>query len=297
MPFNWRKYVPFIVKKINKRLKKRLFYVQMKHRIKNGRIWKADDIIIQLQQAKISKGDHLMVHASMSKIGALEHGPTTVIQSLMHVVGPEGIILMPTSPINGLQYDYVQKKPTFDVAHTASAMGAISEAFRKFPDVQRSLHPTESVAAWGQMSNDYIMDHLTQNTPYHIDSPYGKLIRNKGKILYIGVTLDNAGTHLHTLEDALDVGLAVYTQEVFTLEVIDKNRHKIQVKTKVHNPTYSKKRKCDELLPLFLSKGVYQEVKIGNAKTLIFDAELMFNVMIDAFLTRGVTMYNPHGIK
>jgi aminoglycoside 3-N-acetyltransferase len=295
MPFDWRSYVPVILKKKYKQLKKRLFYFLMKYRTKKGVIWKTQDLINHLQLANILEGDHIMVHASMSKIGVLEKGPFTVINALMQVVGSKGVILMPTSPIACLQYDYVRSNPTFDVKNTASAMGAISEAFRKLPNVKRSIHPTEPVAAWGVNSMDYIKDHIVKNTPYHNDSPYGKLIHNKGKILYIGVTLDNAGTHLHTLEDAIDLGLPIYASEVFNLEVIDIDGNTIEVKTKVHNPIYSKKRKCDELLPMFLAKNVYQEVMIGDAKTLIFDAELMFNVMIDAYLTSGVTMYNPKG--
>ncbi len=295
MPFNWRSHLPVFIKKAYKWLKKRLFYFQMNRQLKKGRVWKSTDLISQLQNAKISSGDHLMVHASMSKIGILEQGPQTFIDALIEVVGPKGLILMPTSPIKGLQLAYVQKQPLFDVKHTPSAMGAISEAFRNYPNVRRSHHPTESVAAWGECAIEYLKDHIAQNTPYHQNSPYGKLIQNKGKILYIGVTLENAGTHLHTLEDALDIGLPVYAPEVFYLDVIDMNRNLLKVETKVHSPIYSKKRRCDELLPMFLSKGVYQEVKIGNAKTLLFDAELMFKVMTEAYLERGVTMYKPFG--
>ncbi len=71
----------------------------------------------------------------------------------------------------------------------------------------------------------------------------------------------------------------------------------MMVTTKVHNPEYSKKRRCDELLPMFLSEGVYSEVMIGKAKTLVFDAKKMFEVMVTAFADRGITMYNPEGTR
>jgi aminoglycoside 3-N-acetyltransferase len=151
------------------------------------------------------------------------------------------------------------------------------------------------VAAWGAKAYEYIKDHTTKNTPYHWDSPYGKLIQHGGKILYIGVTLDNAGTHLHTLEDFLDVGVPVYAEEVFSLRVLDYEGKQMEVTTKVHNPEYSKKRRCDELLAMFLREGVYREVYIGKAKTLVFDAEKMFHVMVNAFTDSGITMYNPKG--
>jgi aminoglycoside N3'-acetyltransferase len=46
---------------------------------------------------------------------------------------------------------------------------------------------------------------------------------------------------------------------------------------------------------MFLREGVYREVYIGKAKTLVFDAKKMFDVMVSAFTDRGVTMYNPNG--
>jgi aminoglycoside 3-N-acetyltransferase len=67
------------------------------------------------------------------------------------------------------------------------------------------------------------------------------------------------------------------------------------VQTKVHNPVYSKQRRCDALLPLFLKENVYKEVQIGKAKTLVFNAKIMFDVMMFSFQKRGVTMYNPQG--
>ena len=204
---------------------------------------------------------------------------------------------MPTSPIARLQLDYVSDNPLFDVLNTPSAMGNISEVFRTSDGVVRSYHPTEPVAAWGAKAYEYIKDHTTKNTPYHWDSPYGKLIQHGGKILYIGVTLDNAGTHLHTLEDALDVGVPVYYSKEFKLQVIDYEGNEMMVTTKVHNPEYSKKRRCDELLPMFLQEGVYSEVMIGKAKTLVFDAKKMFDVMVTSFTDRGITMYNPEGTR
>ena len=238
-----------------------------------------------------------MVHASLSKMGFIEGGANTVEDVHKEMVGAEGLILMPTSPIARLQLDYVSANPLFDVLATPSAMGKVSEVFRTSDGVVRSYHPTEPVAAWGAQAYEYIKDHTNKNTPYHWDSPYGKLIQHGGKILYIGVTLDNAGTHLHTLEDAMDVEVPVYYAQEFRLPVHDYEGKELIITTKVHNPEYSKKRRCDELLPMFLREGVYREVYIGKAKTLVFDAKKMFDVMVSAFTERGVTMYNPNGNK
>jgi aminoglycoside 3-N-acetyltransferase len=69
------------------------------------------------------------------------------------------------------------------------------------------------------------------------------------------------------------------------------------VKTKVHNPEYSKKRKCDELIPLFEKEGAMKKVKIGQADTLVADAKKFLDAMIKAYHEKGVTMYTPEGRK
>jgi aminoglycoside 3-N-acetyltransferase len=67
------------------------------------------------------------------------------------------------------------------------------------------------------------------------------------------------------------------------------------MKTKVHNPEQSKKRKCDGLIPLFEQKGILQKVQIGKAKALLVDAKGLLQVMIEEYNDRGVTMYTPNG--
>ena len=297
MALNWKSLVPKFLKEIFRSLKRKKRQATLLNQQQSGQGFTQEDLKQSLLSAGIQPGDHLMVHASLSKMGFIEGGANTVVDVLKEMVGAEGLILMPTSPIARLQLDYVSANPLFDVLATPSAMGKVSEVFRTSDGVVRSYHPTEPVAAWGAQAYEYIKDHTNKNTPYHWDSPYGKLIQHGGKILYIGVTLDNAGTHLHTLEDAMDVEVPVYYAQEFRLPVHDYEGKELIITTKVHNPEYSKKRRCDELLPMFLREGVYREVYIGKAKTLVFDAKKMFDVMVSAFTERGVTMYNPNGNK
>ena len=236
-----------------------------------------------------------MVHASMSKMGYIEGGAHAVVRVLMDAVGKEGTLLVPTSPVVSLQFDYALTNPVFDVRHAPSAMGQISEVFRTSDEVVRSLHPTEPVAAWGNLAGDYIKDHTLKNTPYHSESPFAKLMQRNGKILYIGVTLDNAGTHLHTLEDAVDLNLPVYCPNPYEFTVIDYSGKAQTIATKIHNPEVSKLRRCDELLPFFFERKVCQRIKVGQADSLLFDAAKMFETMVEAYQRNGVTMYNPQG--
>ena len=64
----------------------------------------------------------------------------------------------------------------------------------------------------------------------------------------------------------------------------------------MHNPIYSKKRRCDDLIPLFLAKSACKQVTLGNAACLLFDADLMLNTMKEAYELNGTTMYTPNGL-
>ncbi|MNY16512.1 hypothetical protein D3C86_1497800 [compost metagenome] len=112
------------------------------------------------------------------------------------------------------------------------------------------------------------------------------------------MTLDNAGTSLHVLEDAVtDFKYPVYYPEAFQVSVKQADGTSVPVSVKVHNPEQSAKRKCDGLLPLFEEKNVMKRAVIGKAKTLVFDASGMLEVMIDEYQANGVTMYTPQGEK
>ena len=262
----------------------------------SGDILTKEHIVQDLIRIGIQSGDSVLVHCSMSKIGYLENGPKTLIEALKEVVGINGNLLMPSSPNSSFQLDYIRSLKEFDVNHSPSALGAVSETFRNIEGVKRSLSPTEPVCAFGPMADWLVEGHIGEETPYTSNSPFARLTELNGKILYIGVTLDNAGTSLHLLEDAVpDFKYPVYHSTPFNINIRDENGSRHTVQVKVHNPVFSKKRKCDQLIPLFLETGVAKMGEIGKAKTFCFDAAMMLQVMIKEYNERGVTMYTPHG--
>lgn len=259
-----------------------------------GQIFTKDSLVKNLESIGIKKGDSLLVHSSLSKMGYLENGPDTLIDALLEVIGSTGNLLMPSSPNALLQLDYIKSNTLFDVENSPSKLGAITETFRKRNGVIRSLNATEPVCAFGPDAVYLTEGHFNELTPYTNKSPFYRLTEKNGKILYIGVTLANAGTSLHLLEDAVEFKYPVYFSEVFDVKIKDSQGVIHNVKTKVHNPEYSKKRKCDDLLPLFIQEQVCSKVKIGNADTYLFDSKKMFDSMLNNYKEKGITMYTPN---
>ena len=98
------------------------------------------------------------------------------------------------------------------------------------------------------------------------------------------------------LEDAVeDFHEPVYFEETFDVQIKSADGTLRNMKTKVHNPVQSAKRKCDGLIPLFEQRKVLFKASFGNAETLVVDAERMLQVMIEEYKINGVTMYNPKG--
>ena len=256
-----------------------------------------EELVRQFRDLGIEAGDCLLVHSSMSKIGYVNGGAETVIAALTEAVGPDGTLLMPSFPAPGRNLDYLRSHPVFDVLHTPSAMGVITETFRCIPGVIRSVHPTDPVCAKGPMAEQLTMGHFGQPTPYNAQSPFRKLAETGGKILMLGTTLNGAGTSLHTLEDAVDFPYPVYMPESISCKVIDAQGRSHSVSTRVHNPEYSARRNCDALLPYFEKQGVVRHGKIGEASAMLFDAAGQFRVMQEEFRRNGVTMYTPQGVK
>jgi aminoglycoside 3-N-acetyltransferase len=55
-----------------------------------------EEIIQKLREVGLEKGDAVMVHTSLKRMGYVCGGAQTVIEALMEVVGKDGTIMMPT---------------------------------------------------------------------------------------------------------------------------------------------------------------------------------------------------------
>ncbi len=154
-----------------------------------------DGLRADLRALGVQPGAALVVHASLRRIGWVVGGAESVIEALMEVLTPEGILVMPT--FTGQLSDPAAGH--FDPLRTPSRdMGAIAETFRKLPGVTRSGHPAQSLAAWGRGAGDLVADHAL-DWPLGPDSPLGRLRERGGQVLLIGVGHDRNST-LHLAE-------------------------------------------------------------------------------------------------
>lgn len=289
------KYAPEFALEWAKQIKKNQRKKQLQLQQQNKSGVTKERLIDDLKNIGIQKGDSILTHSSLSKIGFVEGGPKTIVDALFDVVGETGTLLFPTFPASGRNKTHLETHPFFDIKNTPSQMGVITEYFRKLDGVYRSFHPTDSVCAKGPLAEFYTNSHFGQLTPYNECSPFRKLCEKRGKILMLGTTLNGACVNLHTLEDAVEFKYPVYDSQIFEIKMIDAEEKVSVMKTKVHNPDYSAKRNCDALKPMFEKEGVLVNGRVGEAKTMLIDARRMLEVMIKNYNEKGICMYTPYG--
>ncbi|MGM0493782.1 MAG: AAC(3) family N-acetyltransferase [Armatimonadota bacterium] len=150
-----------------------------------------DDIVGDLRALGVGPGMTVMVHSSLSALGRVEGGAETVIEALLEAVGPEGTLAMPAMTGGGV----------FEVDTSPSTVGAITEAFRNWPGVGRSFHPSHSACAIGPRAAHLLEDTLDHPTAIGAESPWGRLSRlPEAHVLLLGVDQDR-NTLLHHPEE------------------------------------------------------------------------------------------------
>src|SRR5262245_54655264 len=108
-----------------------------------------DELRRALRRLGIAAGDSVLLHAAFDP----RHGYRGSIEELTRVfldcVGPKGTLLMVSLPYRSSALDYLAQGKVFDVRRTPSAMGLISEFFRRREGVRRSLQSTHTMLELG----------------------------------------------------------------------------------------------------------------------------------------------------
>lgn len=153
-------------------------------------------LVKDLRTLGVQPGNTLMVHASLRSLGTESGGASAVVDDLLEVLGKDGTLLMPA-----LSYATVNaQNPVFDVRNTPSCVGALAEYFRTRPGTMRSVHPTHSVCGVGRRSEEILSHHLHDTTPVGENSPFTRLPKIGGQVLFIGCGL-GPNTMMHGVEE------------------------------------------------------------------------------------------------
>jgi aminoglycoside 3-N-acetyltransferase len=164
-----------------------------------------EKMLADLRALGVREGGVMLVHSSYKSLGVGHfkeitdgggNGIESVIKTLLGALGNEGTLLVPTLSYESVPAD----NRVFDVRHTKSDVGAVTNVFRKMPGAVRSLHPTHSVAAMGQLAVAMTVNHEKDTSPVGEYSPFRKVRDLGGQILMLGCGLF-PNTSMHGVEE------------------------------------------------------------------------------------------------
>ena len=164
-----------------------------------------------LRALGLTRGDTVMVHASVRAVGPVAGGPDQIHLAIKDAVGPDGTLLMYASCPDGydevgrgmlspdVEAELLEKLPPFDAqtARSARDNGALVEMLRTYPDSRVNDHVARFVA-WGKHA-EHLFAEQPWNYAFGAGSALERFVALDGKILLLGSDHD-AVTFLHHAE-------------------------------------------------------------------------------------------------
>ena len=224
----------------------------------------------RLHALGVRDGDTILLHSAYSSASGFDGPPSLLVEAFIEAVGAHGNLLMVSMPYSSSTSDYLRQGRTFDVRNTPSKMGLVTEAFRRRPNVVRSVNPAHPVLAHGPRAEWIVANH--ENCPYSCGpgSPFEKLASLNGKVLFFGVS-EYYSTFYHYLEHLIQDGLPfpLYEAEPYVTKVIDAQGGERSVTTYAFSKEAISRRRPAALREELARNGQFARSRIGNTPLLL----------------------------
>ena len=155
-------------------------------------------------------------------------------------------------------------------------MGRIAEAARCHSRSIRSLHPTHSVCAIGNLAPWLTLGHEQCETPCGPGSPYHRLYLRHGKILLLGCGHE-ANTTLHMMEEVLQLPYHLLPGKAPSI-VTDPNGRSRRIECRLHR--WGVPRDFMRVDAELTRKGIQQLGTVGNADSRLIDTESLSRLLL-----------------
>lgn len=289
------KFVQRLIKEFNSKREKRLIIERMKRcKVSSKQILSVLD--------KLELDCDVMLHTSRTNIGDLEGGVEFVAEAILNKINiRKHTLLVSALPYRGSFAEYLSKERVFDVRTAPIAMGAINKYFANLPNSIRSIHPTHSVVAVGPHAQTYVSEHHLGKTPFDSCSPYWKLIKNKGKVVLFGATLNNL-TCICSVEDLIgkEYTSRIYLPKNYRVKCIDQRGDTLFVDTVCHNPRKSIKRSILFMREGLLKNNIMQVYPLGESEVAVIDIQkfaMCYLDLVDAGISNRGRIKVTEGLR
>lgn len=160
--------------------------------------YRVSDLQDALCKLGIKTGDTVCIHSQIYSLGIPAMPRNEYLNMILKVfkeaVGDDGTVIMPA-----FSYSFCEKQ-IFDVQHSKSTVGLLTEFFRNSRDVSRTVHPIFSFSVWGRRRKEFME---IGPDAFSMDSVYGKMIQGNDKMVMLGA--DKGYTIYYLAEESIGV--------------------------------------------------------------------------------------------
>ena len=156
------------------------------------------DVFTLFETFGIPRNATVTVHAALREVGPIEGGADGLIDAMKEYLC-DGLLLIPTHTWANVN----AANPHFDVRATIPCIGTLAKVAAFRPDGVRSLHPTHSMAAFGQSAREYARGEEHSATPAPVGGALSRLYELGGHVLLIGVGHER-NTYLHAVDERVN---------------------------------------------------------------------------------------------
>ena len=242
------------------------------------------------KKLNISEGDNIIINSDIKKIlinykkNKKNFDPNLILDIILNRIGNEGTLLLPT-----FNWDFCKGKE-FNYLKTPSNSGSLTKIALSRNDFKRTKNPIYSFAVSGK--NQSFLAKLSHHDSFDLASPFGFLINNKGKNLFIDVDYKESLTFVHVAEQF--VGINYRYLKNFKGNYIDEKNNKNLVNYKMyvrnedfHGVTYIDK-KMDEKLK---QNSAIKTILSDNITFTIVDIPIAYEIMLKDIKEKGEIIY------
>lgn len=249
--------------------------------------YNTEQLINELKKCGVSTGSNVFIQSAWGAFNKYTGTVHEFIQALLETIGPEGTLGMPAFPRN--RYE------TFDVRNTPSAAGYLTEVFRKYPGVKRSLNSQHSVCAIGPNADHLLNEHHISESCWDERSPYYKMTQINTCILILGLAPKKVmPTIWHCVDSLLKDSYPYFGQllsKKILVQYIDYNGQLIehQYFTKPDDLKVKSKDRAS-FLETYFDRNSYIHSKLSNLIIRSYDSTYTLNRMVELG-KKGIAWY------
>jgi aminoglycoside 3-N-acetyltransferase len=227
------------------------------------------DLIAAVRDAGIGAGDSVLVHSGFHRTSGFQGSPSDVIDSLLEALAPGGNLLMMSIPYRGSSQKYVERDPLFDVRRSPSAVGLISEVFRRRTDVSRSGSPLHPVLASGPLAAWLTADHDKSPFSCGKGSPFDRFLALDGIFLFFDAPFSSL-TFMHYVEDRFRERLPVdpYDPVPAVVRVKDASGREARVRQYFFSASARERRAFGRVERALDADRLIRTMRVGNTRLM-----------------------------